>query len=91
MRRLKFLNFCFRKFFKVSSVPIRFFFEILQQWMLKNLKGPPFTVFGIVRFFEMNNFCPKIWFSGPARYVRFLFFFEDRCFYASFFLILFFF
>ena len=31
--------------------------------MLKNLKEPPFTVFGIVRFFKMNNFCLRIRFS----------------------------
>ena len=31
--------------------------------MLKNLKGPPFTVFGIVRFFKKNNFHLEIRFS----------------------------
>ena len=33
--------------------------------MLKNLKVPPFTVFGIVRFFKSNNFCLEIRFSHP--------------------------
>ena len=31
--------------------------------MLKNLKEPPFTVFGLVRFFKSNNFCLKVRFS----------------------------
>ena len=31
--------------------------------MFKNLKGPPFTVFGIVKFFKRNNFRVKIRFS----------------------------
>ena len=31
--------------------------------MLKNLKEPPFTVFGLVRFFKSNTFCLKVRFS----------------------------
>ena len=84
MRLLKILNFCFRKVFKVSRVPIRF--NIPTEWMLKNFKGPPFTVFGIVRFFEMNNFCLKIRFSQAQHPLsNFCFFFKDWCFYATFF------
>ena len=50
--------------------------------MLKNLKGPPFTVFGIVRFFKINNFSLKNRvFSDPARYIRFLFFFQRPVFF----------
>ena len=62
MRLLKILFF--RKFFKDSNVfPFNFFWNFATEWFLKNLKGPPFTVFGIVRKFKMNNFCLKIRFS----------------------------
>ena len=51
---------------------------------------PPFTVFGIVRFFKSNNFCLKIRFSQAQHAISDLFFFKDRCFfYATFFLICF--
>ena len=51
-----------------------FFFDILQQWMLKNLKGSPCTVFSIVRFFKMFFFCLKMKFS-QAQHAIFEFFF----------------
>ena len=58
--------------------------------MLENLEEPPFTVFGLVRFFKSNYFCLKVrFFSGPARYIRFFFqrpgFF--RCDFFNFFFI----
>ena len=59
MKLLKILVF-FRKFLKDSDGFPFIFFEILQQWFLKNLKEPPFTVFGIVINFKINNFCLKI-------------------------------
>ena len=53
--------------------------------MLKNLKGPPFTVFGIVRFFKRNNFCLKIRFSQAQHAKSGFRFFKDPCFfYATF-------
>ena len=53
----------FRKFFQCPQrVPLHFFY-FAKEWMLKNLKVPPFTVFSIVRFFKSNNFCLKIRFS----------------------------
>ena len=53
----------FSKSFQSLKGSHSFFWNFATEWMLKNLKGPPFTVFGIVRFFEMNNFCLKIRFS----------------------------
>ena len=54
--------------------------------MFKNLKGPPFTVFGIVTFLKMNNFCLKIRFSQAKHSMSdFCFFFKDRCFLCDFF------
>ena len=89
MRLLKILIFCFFcKFFQVSLQ----FFEFLQQnGCLKNLKVPPFTILGIVRFFKLNNFCLKIRFSQDQHAISdFCFFFKGRCFfYATFFLICF--
>ena len=49
--------------------------------MLKNLKGPPFTLFGIVRFFKMNNCCLKIWFSQALHAISDLFFFQRLVFF----------
>ena len=45
--------------------------------MLKNLKVPPFTVFGIVRFFKSNNFCLKIRFSQAQHAI------SDFCFFLK--------
>ena len=44
---------------------------------------PPFTVFSIVRFFKMNNFCFKLGFLRPSTLSRF-FFKDRRFFYATF-------
>ena len=51
------------------------FFDILQQTgFSKNSKRPPFTIFGIVKFFKMNIFVIKfVFLSVPARYIRMLF------------------
>ena len=48
--------------------------------MLKNIKGPPLAVFGIVRFFKMNNFGPKIRFSQAQHAISEICFFKDRRF-----------
>ena len=48
--------------------------------MLKNLKEPPFTVFGIVRFFKMNNFCLRIRFSQAQHSISD--FFVKTCFFS---------
>ena len=62
------------------------FFEILQQnACLKNLKGPLFTVFGIVRNFKMDNFCLKIRFSEAQHAISDFFSEDRRFFYATFF------
>ena len=62
LRLLKFHFFVFRKIFgRLQTVSL--FRNFATEWMLKNLKGPPFTVFGIVRIFQRNNFCLKIRFS----------------------------
>ena len=45
-----------------------------QNGCLKNLKGPPFKVFGIVRFFKRNNFRVKITFSQAQHAI------SDFCF-----------
>ena len=69
------LIFCNRTNVKKSQ---RFLFS-----MFKNLKGPPFTVFGIVRFFKRINFCLKIRFSqalhaiSDFRFLRPVFFLCD--------------
>ena len=53
---------------------------------VKKSQRAPFTVFGIVRFFEMNNFCLKIRFSQAQRAITdFCFFFKDWCFFCDFF------
>ena len=53
---------------------------------VKKSQSPPFTVFGIVRFFEMNNFCPKIrFFQAQHAMSDFCFIFKDRCFLCDFF------
>ena len=69
------LIFCNRTNVKKSQ---RFLFS-----MFKNLKGSPFTVFGIVRFFKRINFCLKIRFSqaqhaiSDFRFLRPVFFLCD--------------
>ena len=88
MRLLKILIFCF--FFENFSSLASIFLKFCNRMDVKKIsKFPPFTVFGIVRFFKSNIFLNEV-FSGPARYIRFLLFFKDRCFfYAIFFLICF--
>ena len=56
----------FRKFFKVSRVPLHFF-KFCNRMDVKKSQRAPFTVFGIVRFFKMNIFCLKIM-SSQAQY-----------------------
>ena len=68
-------------FSKIFYVFTSIFLKFCNRMDVKSLKGPPFTVFGTVRFFKMNIFCLEMVFSGPARYIRFLFFFKDRCFF----------
>ena len=59
MRLLKILMFLFlfRKF--LQWVPLHFFWNFATGWLLKNLEGPPSTVFGIVRNFKCENFVFK--------------------------------
>ena len=90
MRLLKILIFCFffSKIFKrLQWVPLQFFKNFATEWLLKNLKGPPFTVFSIVRNFKMNNFCLKTRFSEAQHAIsEFCFFFKRPAFfYATFF------
>ena len=77
LRLLKILIFCFffRKVFKVSKgSPFNFLKFCNRKNERKSQRIPPFTFFGIVRFFKMNIFRLKIRvFSGPARYIRFVF------------------
>ena len=67
------------------SVPIRFFWNFAIEWMLKNLTGPAFTVFGIVRFFEMNNFVLKLGFLRPSTLCQIFVSFSKTCFLCDFF------
>ena len=53
--------------------------------MLKNLTGPAFTVFGIVRFFEMNNFVLKLGFLRPSTLCPIFVSFSKTCFLCDFF------
>ena len=54
--------------------------------MLKSLKEPPSIVFGIVRFFKMNNFCLKIRFSQAQHVISdFVCFQRPAFFHATFF------
>ena len=79
MRLLKIL---FKKNFKDSNgFPFIFKKNFATEWLLKNLKGPPFTVFGIVRNFKMNNFCLKISFSEAQHAIsEFCFFLKTGVF-----------
>ena len=66
MRLVKILSFFvfFSKIFqRLQWVPLQFFFNFATECLLKNLKGHPFTIFGIVRNFKKTNFCLKIRFS----------------------------
>ena len=61
---MKFENFHFFCFFKVSKgSPFNFFLKFCSRIDVKKSQSPHFTVFGIVRFFKMNNFCFEIRFS----------------------------
>ena len=53
--------------------------------MLKNLKEPPFTVFGLVRFFKSNNFCLKVEFSQAQHAISDFFFQRPVFFICDFF------
>ena len=82
----------FLKFFNVPKKSSLQFFSIfcnrmdLEKFQRKNL--PPFTVFGIGRFFKVNLFRPKISFSQAQHAMfDFCFFSKNRFFfYATFFL-----
>ena len=77
---LKLFKILFLYFFESRRLPLQFFY-ILQQWMLKNLKASPFAVFGNVRFFKMNNFCPKIRFSQAQHAILEICSFRDLVFF----------
>ena len=47
-------NSHFLFFLKIFQVSLQFFKILQQNGWLKNLKVPPFTVFGIVRFFQIE-------------------------------------
>ena len=64
MRMLKILIFLF--FFENFSSLAPIFRNFATEWMLKNLKVPPFTVFGIVRFFNRIIFVLKLAFLRPS-------------------------
>ena len=86
MRLLKVLNFFFfEKFLKSQGFPF-VFLKFCNRTDVKKISKAPFTVFGIVRFFKMNNFCLKIRFSQALHAMSdFCFFFKDRCFLCEFF------
>ena len=76
----------FRNFFEVSKwSPFNFFWNIAKEWMLKNLKEPPFTVFGLVRLFKSNTFCLKIRFSQAQHAISDFFFQRPVFFKCDFF------
>ena len=68
----------------IVMFPLRFFEQLQQNGCFKNLKGAPFTVFGIVRFFKMNNFVLKFGFLRPSMLCP-IFFSKTDVFYATFF------
>ena len=84
MRLLKILNFCFRKVFKVSRVPYRFFLKFCNRMDVKKSQRDPLYSFRHCEIFR--NFRQKLGFLRPSTLCPiFVFFFKDRCFYASFF------
>ena len=90
MRLLKFHNFCFRKVFKVSRVPIRIFKKFCNRMDVKKIsKGPPSQFSTLSDFSQWIIFVLNLGFLRPSTLCPILFFFKDRCFYASFFLICF--
>ena len=59
---------------KSESASLSIFFDILKTGFSKSPKGPPFTIFDIVRFFKMTIFVLKLGFlRGPARYTNLIF------------------
>ena len=82
--KILFFKFFFENFSKSPMGSPSFFWNFATEWLLKNLKGPPFTVFGIVRNFRMNNFCLKNRFS-EAQHAISEFCFFSAFFYATFF------
>ena len=79
------MNFLFQS--RNSTEPAYFLLFCKKMDVKKISKCLPFTVFGIVSFFKLNNFCLKIRFSQAQHPISDLFFFlKDRCFfYATFF------
>ena len=62
---LKFLIFCFfsKLFLKDSKSSLSFFLKFCNRMLVKKFQRAPFTVFGIMRNFKMNNFCLESRFS----------------------------
>ena len=89
MRLLKILVFLFffRKFFKDSN---GFPFNFLKfcNRMVKKSQRAPFTVFGIVRNFKMNNFCLKIRFPAAQHAISEFVLFKDRRFFLCYFFLI---
>ena len=86
MRLFKILIFCILEIsVKSTKGPLQFF-DILQQTSCYKIsKSPPFTVFGIVKFFKMNNFRLKLGSLKPSTVYPICFFKDRRFFYATFF------
>ena len=73
-------------FSSLQSVTFEFLIFCNRMDGKKIANGPPFTVFGIVRFFKMNIFRLAIRFSqAHALYPIFVFFYRPAFFYATFF------
>ena len=79
----------FRKFFKDSKGSSSFFLKFCNRMLVKKSQRAPFTVFGIVRSFKMNNFCLKIRFSEAQHAISEFFLKTGVFFYATYFLICF--
>ena len=80
-------EFFFENFLMSSKgPPFNLFWYFATEWLLKNLKGPLFTVFGIVRNFKRIIFVLKLGFLRPSTlYPNFVFFLKT----GDFFMLLF--
>ena len=72
MRLLKIRLFS-KIFQSLQRVPSVFDIFSKTEWLLTNLEEPPFTVFGIARFFKISRFCLKIRFSQAQHSISDLF------------------
>ena len=74
--------FLFKNFQSLQRVSLNFFLKFCNRMDVKKFQRAPFTVFGIVKFFKMNNFSLKIIFSQAQHAMSdFCFFFQRAVFF----------